>query len=89
MPFADTSDTVDSILSSIDLYGPATFSDSATRFWGCVNRLRANHRPALVLETSNRTLQWLFSRWRPGIIRPLCPDLSSLNKHSESARGNR
>ena len=66
--FSSISDTIDLVLSSVDLHGPADFCDSSAHLWVCVNRLRAQHQPALVQDTSAKTLQWLLARWRPGII---------------------
>ena len=61
--YADIADIVDSMVSSVDLNGPATFVDSAASIWISVLSLRGKQSPGLISDTSERVLRWLFIRW--------------------------
>ncbi|MCJ1474831.1 Serine/threonine-protein kinase tel1 [Lambiella insularis] len=66
--FVDVVDIVDTMLSSVDLNGPALLTDSAVSMWAVVANLNAKHSPATADQTSERVLRWLFIRWRPSQI---------------------
>ena len=63
--YADIADLVDGMIVSIDLNGPADCTDSACILWSILVLLRAKENPGLALETSDRVLRWLCTRWRP------------------------
>lgn len=63
--FVDVTEIVDTMLSSVDLNGPALFTDSAVIMWTVVASLKAKYSPATTDHTSERIVRWLFIRWRP------------------------
>ena len=71
LSFSDVLNDIESIFSAVDLNGPAVFADSSVRLLVNVSRIRTRQKPATILETSKKLLQWLFSRWKPGGVYPL------------------
>ena len=63
--YREVNDTMDSMLASVDLSGPALFCDSSARLWCALIQVKARHAPALVYQASQRILNWLIVRWRP------------------------
>ena len=63
--FVDVADLVEAMLSSVDLNGPAIFTDSSVALWCILINLRARVNPSLVHDTSERILRWMFVRWNP------------------------
>ena len=81
--FEDVADTVDFMLSSIDLNGPASFSDASASLWSSLIKCKARHTPALVYDTSERILRWLFNRWKPGkcSVAAYCGSSTYIEQH--------
>lgn len=67
--FADVADIVDTMFSSVDLNGPATFTDSAANLWSIIIKLKGRQCPSLIYNTAERVLGWLFIRWKPCKVR--------------------
>jgi ataxia telangiectasia mutated family protein len=58
--------TVESMISSIEINGPGALADSALSLWALLMRRRNVEVRGATGVSSDRLLQWLFSRWRPG-----------------------
>jgi serine-protein kinase ATM len=71
VPFHAIADTVEGVVSSVELKGPAVMSDSVSSWWIIVLRLRATENPAVFNHTANRVLHWLLTKWSPG--KPSAP----------------
>lgn len=63
--FSDVADTVDNMISSVDLNGPAECVDSACTLWSIIMLSRGRKNLGSVPETSEHILRWLCTRWRP------------------------
>ncbi|KAI9827762.1 MAG: Serine/threonine-protein kinase tel1 [Thelocarpon impressellum] len=63
--YGSIADVVDSMISSIDLNGPALLTDSALSFLTVLLELRRSENPGLVSMTTERLIHWLISRWSP------------------------
>lgn len=59
--------TMESMLSSVELHGPATFADSSASFWITLLQLKAAENPSSAFGISERLLRWTFSRWTPSM----------------------
>jgi ataxia telangiectasia mutated family protein len=57
---------LENMLSSVDLHGPALFSDASAALWTTLIQLKASENPSSALGVSERVLQWLFNKWTPG-----------------------
>ena len=69
--YREVNDTMDSMLASVDLSGPALFCDSSSRLWRSLLEMKARYAPALVYHASQRIVSWLIVRWRPCKSYPL------------------
>ncbi|MCJ1247312.1 Serine/threonine-protein kinase tel1 [Trapelia coarctata] len=66
--YNEVADVVDTMLGSVDLNGPATFTESAATLWAMIIVLKARQNPGTMHDTSERILCWLFIRWKPSQI---------------------
>jgi ataxia telangiectasia mutated family protein len=65
VPFSAASDTVQSMLLSIELNGPALLTESSSSLLTTLLRERVKENPTHFNITSERLLSWLFSKWTP------------------------
>ena len=65
--YADVADTVDDMIKSVDVNGPAECNDSATSLWTILVVLKGRENLGSVSEASENVLRWLFHRWSPGV----------------------
>lgn len=63
--YTEVADVVDTMLGSVDLNGPAVFTESAATLWSMLIVLKARENPGTMHDTSERVLRWLFVRWKP------------------------
>ena len=63
--YREVADIVDTMLGSVDLNGPATFTESSAILWTILLNSKAKHNPGTIHDTSERVLHWLFVRWKP------------------------
>jgi ataxia telangiectasia mutated family protein len=56
---------LENMFSSVDLHGPALFSDSSASLWATLIRLKASENPSSAIGISERVLQWMFNKWTP------------------------
>ena len=62
---SDVADVISVLFNSVDLDGPAAFTDSAMTLWTILISLRGIHNPSLVYESSEKIMRWFFVRWKP------------------------
>jgi ataxia telangiectasia mutated family protein len=60
--------TMESMLSSVELHGPAIFADSSASLWVTLLQLKAAENPSAASGMSERLLRWTFSRWTPSML---------------------
>jgi len=63
--YASVAEHADGMISSVELNGPAVFADSSSSLWATLLRLKVSESPGVFSVTSERILQWLFSKWTP------------------------
>ncbi|MCJ1313627.1 Serine/threonine-protein kinase tel1 [Agyrium rufum] len=73
----DVADTVEAILASADLNGPALLCDSSIELWCSLIDLKARSSPVSIFETSQRVITWLLTRWKPSKYLDLSATASS------------
>jgi ataxia telangiectasia mutated family protein len=56
---------VETILSSVELHGPASFGDSSAFLWITFMKAKAAENPSASAALSDRILRWLFGKWIP------------------------
>jgi ataxia telangiectasia mutated family protein len=74
LPFSAVSDTAQSMLLSIELSGPALFTETSASLLTTILRERVHENPTHFHPTSERILSWLFSRWTPSKCFLKLPD---------------
>jgi ataxia telangiectasia mutated family protein len=71
VPFAAVSGTVQSMLMSVELSGPALLTESSSSLMTTVMMERMAENPTHYNQTAERILNWLMSKWTPsGILLP-------------------
>lgn len=73
--FSAVSETVQSMLLSIELSGPALLSDASSSLMSTLVQERAKENPAHYHQSAERALNWLLSKWTPGIAFLPCISL--------------
>ncbi|PGH11865.1 hypothetical protein AJ80_06930 [Polytolypa hystricis UAMH7299] len=68
LEYADVADTLDAILSSVDLNGPSNLTDSALSFWATVAEIRTKFNPTQAQDMSKQICAWLRSTWTLGTL---------------------
>jgi len=63
--YTEVADIVDTMFGSVDLNGPAVFTESAATLWSMLIVLKVRQNPGTMHDTSERVLRWLFVRWKP------------------------
>ena len=59
------SDSIDLMLSSIELNGPIGFSDFSVTMWTKIVELKGRQSPSAAPEVADRVRRWIFLRWQP------------------------
>ena len=67
VPYTEISKEVDAMILSIDLSGPANVVDSSLAVWCLILEKRNTVAHSSILQPGERLLQWLISKWRPGM----------------------
>lgn len=65
VPFSAVSETVQSMLLSIELSGPALLTETSSSLMTTIIRERTKENPTHFNSTSERILNWLLSKWTP------------------------
>lgn len=64
--YKSIADVIESMISSIDLNGPAMLTDSAISFWTVLLDIRRSEVSSASLLSSERVLHWFLQKWHPG-----------------------
>lgn len=64
--YSRIAETIDSLVSSIELNGPAGITDSALSFWAVVMELRSRANPAQSQDMAKEICGWLKGVWTIG-----------------------
>lgn len=74
--YTDIADTIESMVSSVDLNGPSSLTDSALSFWSLLMKLRKKANPSLGPGTAKQICGWLRATWTLGMsFRPILLNL--------------
>jgi serine-protein kinase ATM len=65
VPFSVVSETVQTMLLSIELSGPALLTETSSALMTTLIRERINENPTHYNITAERVLSWLLSKWTP------------------------
>ena len=65
VPFSAISETVQAMLLSIELNGPALLTETSSSFLTTIIRERIQENPTHFHSTAERILNWLLSKWTP------------------------
>ncbi|KAF2678581.1 hypothetical protein K458DRAFT_394860 [Lentithecium fluviatile CBS 122367] len=84
VPFSVVSETVQTMLLSIELSGPALLSETSSALMVTLIRERINENPTHYNVTAERVLSWLLSKWTPSLWSERT--YAALNAHHCNAR---
>lgn len=70
VPFTAVSDTIQSMLLSIELTGPSLLAESSSSLLTAIMRERMKENPTHFNQSAERIISWLFSRWTPSKYPP-------------------
>lgn len=65
VPFTAVSDTIQSMLTSIELTGPSLLTESSAALLTTIMRERTKENPSQFNQTAERILSWVFMKWTP------------------------
>jgi|SRR5690242_9368984 len=65
VPFTAVSDTIQSMLVSIELTGPSLLTESSASLLTTIMRERTKENPSQFNQTAERILSWVFMKWTP------------------------
>jgi ataxia telangiectasia mutated family protein len=65
VPFSAVSETVQSMLLSIELTGPASLTETSSSLLITILQERIKENPTHFNTTAERVLNWLLSKWTP------------------------
>lgn len=77
VPFNAVSDTVQSMLLSIEVTGPSLLTESSASFMSTIMRERMKENPSHSVQTAERIMSWILIKWTPSEYNGL--ELNSLN----------
>ncbi|KAL1956014.1 hypothetical protein VTO42DRAFT_7829 [Malbranchea cinnamomea] len=66
--YSTVAEMIDSLLSSVELNGPANLTDSALSFWSIIMELRSKVNPAQSQDTAKHICGWMKGVWTIGSI---------------------
>jgi hypothetical protein len=78
VPFSAVSETVQSMLLSIELSGPASLTETSSSLLNTIIQERIKENPTHFNTTAERILNWLLSKWTPS-KRSFCRFATSPN----------
>ncbi|KAI4954006.1 hypothetical protein J4E91_001715 [Alternaria rosae] len=84
VPFSAVSETVQSLLLSIELSGPALLTESSSSLLTTILQERIKENPTHFSSTAERILNWLLTKWTPSLWSERT--YSALNAHHCNAR---
>lgn len=65
VPFTAVSDTIQSMLVSIEMTGPSILTESSSSLLTTIVRERMKENPTHFNQTAERIVSWVFSKWTP------------------------
>lgn len=66
LKYADVVDSIDNMLSAVDVYGPNGCENATADFWRTVINLKIQENVGSLNATSNVVLTWLNKHWNVG-----------------------
>ena len=69
--YPNAAETIDSLISSVELNGPSGITDSALSFWTIVAELRSKANPAQSQDMAKQICGWLKGAWTIGKTQTL------------------
>ncbi|KAF1957724.1 hypothetical protein CC80DRAFT_592227 [Byssothecium circinans] len=84
VPFSTISETVQTVLTSIELNGPALLTESTSALMTTLIREKVAENPTHFNQTAEKVLNWLLSKWTPSHWSERT--YAALNAHHCSAR---
>lgn len=67
LDFSEITETIRSMLSSVDLNGPSTLSDSSLAIWATIMNMHMHVNPSLGLDAAKQISGWLRGAWTIGM----------------------
>jgi serine-protein kinase ATM len=67
IPFSAISETVQNMLLSVELSGPALLTDSSSALMSALLWEKVNENPTHYNSTAERVLNWLLRKWTPSM----------------------
>jgi serine-protein kinase ATM len=68
LPYHEVGEELTTIVTSADVNGPATLSDSSVTLMSLIFHIRNTKVPNASRSTCSHIIRWLFFRWNPGKI---------------------
>ncbi|KAL4802065.1 hypothetical protein BDV18DRAFT_147456 [Aspergillus unguis] len=68
LEYSAVADTINSMLSSVNLNGPSTLSDTSLELWANIVRLAAQMNPGSVTNTTGKICAWMRDAWAIGPV---------------------
>jgi ataxia telangiectasia mutated family protein len=65
VPFTAVSDTIQSMLISIEMTGPSSVTDSSSSLLTAILRERMRENPTHFDHSAERIISWLITKWTP------------------------
>jgi ataxia telangiectasia mutated family protein len=65
VPFSAVSETIQSMLTSIELNGPALLTEASANLLSTVIQQKIIESPTQYTYTAERVLNWFLSKWTP------------------------
>jgi ataxia telangiectasia mutated family protein len=70
LDYSEVSETINSMLTFVNLNGPSALSDSSLELWARVIRMTAQINPGSVSKASSQICAWLREAWIIGLSFP-------------------
>ncbi|XPS92677.1 Non-specific serine/threonine protein kinase [Ascochyta lentis] len=84
VPFHAVSDTIQSMLLSIELTGPSLLTETSSSLLTTIVRERIKENPTHFNQTAERIISWLFNKWTPSLWSERT--YAATNTHHSDAR---
>jgi ataxia telangiectasia mutated family protein len=65
VPFTAVSDSIQSMLTSVELTGPSSVTDSSSSLLTAILRERVKGNPTHFEHSAERIISWLITKWTP------------------------
>ncbi|KAG9191370.1 serine-protein kinase ATM [Alternaria panax] len=88
VPFSAVSETVQSLLLSIELSGPALLTESSSSLLTTILHERIKENPTHFSSTAERILNWLLTKWTPTnylVLGPIAQARTQMGRYKDLA----